>query len=316
LEKEVGKMKIAVLSPTVIETPPKEYGGIELLVGELVKELEKLNHEVTLFAKSGSYIPNGGLVECNSEEECSEKAFKDNFDIIHDWTHKKTSMNFSYFSNKIFSTPFYTDVKGLNPIYPSKIVANSFGENGPVVYPGIDISKYSFRKDKEDYFIYFGRIAPIKGVHIVITIAKRIGINLKIAGHEGFFAYDKEYIKMIKEMCSGKIEYIGSVSFNEKIDLLSHAKGFLFYPLWLESFGITVVESLLCGTPIITRNFGGPAEQVEHEVSGYLCSSPNEMEEYIKKIDNILPENCRKRGEYFSSERMALDYLKIYGEKK
>jgi len=305
-------MKILVISPTAIRTPPQGYGGVELLTYCLVKELERMGHRVTLAAAPGSYKPNGGLIEAYSEDEFAKLIDPYDFDVIHDWTHTKIAKQFIH--PKIFSTPFWTDEKGLNPIYPSRAVAHAFGEPyGIVVYPGIEVEKYPLIESREDYLIYFGRIAPIKGVEKTIMLAKKAGVRLKVVGHAGWAAYDRRYVDMIRSMCTGKIEWIGEVSQKEKIDLLGHAKAMIFTPTWLESFGLVVTESMLLGTPVICGGIGGHVEQIIHGVSGYYLSSPNEIFDAIKVVEELDPKKVRERGLYFNSRRMAEDYLKVYG---
>ena len=145
-------MKILVISTTLLKTPPEGYGGIEVLVYYLVRELEKLGHKVTLAAAHGSYEPNNGLIEASRENEIANLIDPDDYDVIHDWSHSKVSSKLLH--PKVFSTPFWTDAKGANPIYPTKAVAHVFGEpNAPVVYPGISVEKYPLIEDKEDSFI-------------------------------------------------------------------------------------------------------------------------------------------------------------------
>ncbi|RLE41850.1 hypothetical protein DRJ19_05175 [Candidatus Woesearchaeota archaeon] len=311
-------LKIAIAGTTAIETPPKGYGGIELLVYGLVRELEKLGHRVTLYAKEGSYEPNGGLVVCGSESDIAKQLFedRDSYDIIHDWSHTKlASRLLGRMGYRVFSTPFWTDERGFNPIYPSKAVAYAFGSISPIVYPGIPVEGYELVEDKEDYYIYFGRIAPIKGVDRTIFLARKAGVRLKVVGHVGWGAYDKVYIQYIKSLCRDGIEWVGEVSHEEKLELLGHAKAMIFTPLWLESYGITVTESLLLGTPVIVSGVGGHLEQVIHGVCGYHLTRPDEIYDAIRVVERLDYRKVRERGLYFSSERMTRDYLKIYGEK-
>ena len=307
------KLKILVISATAIPTPPPKYGygGIELLVYYLVRELERMGHKVTLAAAPGSYKPNGGLIESYMEPELSRQINPDDFDVIHDWSHSKIAQQFMH--PRIYSTPFWTDARGVNPIYPSRAVANAFGEpHAPVVYPGIDVEKYPLIEDKEDYFVYFGRIAPIKGVSRTIMLAKKAGIRLKVVGHTGWGAYDKKYVEYIKSLCRDNIEWVGEVSHQEKIELLGRAKAMIFTPEWMESFGITVVESMLVGTPVICSGHGGHMELVVHGVSGYHLARADEIHDAIKAVESLSPRKVRERGLYFNSRRMAEDYLKFY----
>ncbi|MEM0232584.1 MAG: glycosyltransferase [Candidatus Nezhaarchaeales archaeon] len=312
--------RIGIVSTSMIPTPPREsYGGIELLVGELVKELEKIGYRVRLYALDSDLKPRLGVVRGDSEAELAMKAYEDwrdgEIDVVLDWSHQKFTSRHPI--SRIASMCFWTDAVGLNPVYPSRAVARAFGDGeGRVIYPGIDISRYKFSKSREDWFLFFSRIIPEKGVEKAIAIARASGVRLKVAGHTGRFAYDREYVERVKKLCTGKIEWVGEVSEKEKIDLLSHARGLIFSPVWLESFGIFLVEALASGCPcIVSAECGGPSEQIEHGKSGFKCWSMGDFVWAVMNVDKIDPEECRSRARYFTSERMAKDWDRyIYGE--
>lgn len=306
-------VKVAVISTSLIPTPPKGYGGIELLVGYLVRGLEESGIKVRLYGYEGSMEPSLGLVTGSSELELAEKCFRDyingEVDIVLDWSHMKPYSLMG--CERVVSQVFYTDSVGINPVFPSRIVASMYMMPGSkVIYPGIDISEYRLSRNREDWFIFFGRIRPEKGIEKVISIARMAGIKLKIAGHTGRFA-EKSYVEKIKSMCSGQIEFIGEVSKEEKIDLLSHAKGLLYWGEWVESFGIFITEALASGCPcIVSSSSGGPAEQVIHGETGFICPSIEYFLKSIREVDKIDPAKCRSRAEYFSYNRMTNDWIK------
>ena len=306
-------MRIGVISTSLLPTPPKGYGGIERLVAYLVRGLEELGHKVRLYAAEGTdLVPSLGLVTKASEEELSLEAIRDldcgNTDIILDWSHTKYTSRLGTHNDRVISQVFWTDAKGSNPVYPSRAVQSAFGGDGCVIYPGIDLSQYRIG-EKEDYFLYFGRIIPEKGVERVISVARMAGIRLIVAGHTGEMAYDKEYVSMIRSMCNGRIEFVGDVTEDEKLDLLSHAKALLYWGRWLESFGIFIVEALASGTPcIISSSAGGPAEQVKHGLNGFLCGDISDFLDAIGNVDKIDPVKCVESARYFSYKRMSKDW--------
>ncbi|MEM4154985.1 MAG: glycosyltransferase [Candidatus Caldarchaeum sp.] len=308
-------MRLGMISTTALPTPPQEYGGIELLVWFLTQQLSK-KYPIRLYASTGSsQADNVELATGTAELELANMAYRDmtngEVDMVLDWSHTKP-FSILYKGNKVLSQVFWTDVRGLNPVYPSKAVAANFNEpKGVVIYPGIDLSPYVFRRDREDWFLYLGRIIPEKAVERVISIAKMANVRLLVAGHTGHFSYDKSYIDSIKSMCYGKIEWVGDVDQKRKIDLLSHAKALLFYPRWLESYGITVTEALASGCPCILGGVGGHMEQITHGVEGFKCHSLDEAVSAIRMVDRINVERCRKKSEYFSSARMAEDWEKL-----
>ncbi|MEM2941442.1 MAG: glycosyltransferase [Thermoproteota archaeon] len=307
-------MRLGVISTAALPTPPQGYGGIERLVWFLTQELSK-KYPVRLYASAGSWTDNVELVTGTTEAELANVAYKDltngEIDVVLDWSHTKPFSSL-YKGDRVLSQVFWTDVKGFNPVYPSKAVAANFNEpRGVIVYPGIDLTPYVFRRDKEDWFLYFGRIIPEKAVERVISIARMANVRLLVAGHTGYFSHDKSYTDSIKSMCYGKIEWVGDVDEKQKIDLLSHAKALLFYPRWIESYGIIVTEALASGCPCILGGVGGHMEQITHGVEGFICYSMDEAVSAIRMVDRIHVERCRKKSEYFSSARMAEDWEKL-----
>ncbi|MEM1557400.1 MAG: glycosyltransferase [Thermoproteota archaeon] len=323
-DSERAPNRIGIVSTSMIPTPPREgYGGIELLVGELVKELEKIGYEVRLYALDSDLEPRLGVTRGDDELSLAVKAYEDwrngEIDVVLDWSHQKFLSRYPV--SRAASMCFWTDAVGVNPVYPSKAVAEAFRslnplDSGRVIYPGIDISRYKLSRSREDWFIFFSRIIPEKGVEKAVAVAKAAGVRLKVAGHTGRFAYDKGYVEHIKKLCTGKIEWVGEVSEEEKIDLLSHARGLIFSPVWLESFGIFLVEALASGCPcIVSADCGGPSEQIEHGRTGFKCWGIRDFVWAIENIDKIDPDECRRRAEYFTSKRMAKDWDKyISGE--
>jgi glycosyltransferase involved in cell wall biosynthesis len=312
-------LRIALVSTTSIPTVDPErmgYGGIEALVYYEMKELQKLGHKVALFGAVGS-DSSCELVTAKSEFELNKLASEreSEFDIIHQWSHIKPRGNATV-QKKTCGSVFYTDEIGANPVFSSYQVANAMNRsNAKVIYPGIDPEPYRTLEGKEDWFLFFNRISSFKGADVAIRIAKNLGIKLKVAGHDGYFASDPSYVDMVKQECDGEqIEYLGEVSFKEKVSLLSRAKALLFPFRWLESFSIITVEALLSGCPVICTALGGPREIVEHGVSGFLCANIDEFEIAVKRVETIDHRNCTKRGLYFNTKRMTEEYLSYYRE--
>ncbi|MEM2233829.1 MAG: glycosyltransferase [Nitrososphaerota archaeon] len=318
-------MRVHIISTASIPTPPPRggYGGIERLVYHLVRGLENRNVRVTLYALDESYRPNGGLVTGNDEYELANLVSRDEGDVVIDWSHQKFYSLLNG-GERVFNQVFYTDRAGAGTnVYPSVAVLRAYDDvKGHVIPPGIDPEEIGLRKEKEDFFLYFGRIIPEKGVEAVIAAARRANVHLKIAGHVGRFSYDQEYIARIRRLCesSPNVEFLGEVERDEALDLLGRAKAVVHFPRWLESFWIVGVEALLSGTPIVTTtNSGGPAEMVARTGCGVTVSTLDEAARVLKAIEGVVypplefdPEWCRKKAvRYYSYRSMANSWLDL-----
>ncbi len=203
---------------------------------------------------------------------------------------------------------------------------------GEVIYNGIDVNSFPFSSEKEDYLLSLGRIAPEKGQDTAIEVAKSLGMDLIIAGgigNDAEKAYFDEKIKPFvnfdlsseqdkmasyRQLESGhKVVYVGPVNNVQKKPLYEKARAFLMPIDWEEPFGLVIVESMACGTPVVAYNRGAIPELIEDGKTGYVVESMNDMADAVKNAGRIKPEDCRQRIiERFSAERMAEDYLQLY----
>jgi glycosyltransferase involved in cell wall biosynthesis len=177
---------------------------------------------------------------------------------------------------------------------------------------GIDLSKYQLRTDKQQYLSFIGRIAPIKGTHLAIEIAKRADIPLKIAGEvQPIF---REYFEArVKPHIDGKfIEYIGLADLAAKNELLGNSMAMLFPIKWDEPFGLVMLEAMACGTPVLALRAGSVPEIVKDGVSGYVARNLDGLVRRVRDLQ-IAPADIRRYvEENFSQERMARDYYDLY----
>src|SRR5437764_4287804 len=140
------------------------------------------------------------------------------------------------------------------------------------IHHGIDLNQYRLVKQKQQYLSFIGRIAPIKGTHLAIEVAKRTGIPLKIAD-DVQPVYREYFEKKVKpEMDGNLVEYVGLAELNAKNELLGNSLAMLFPIQWNEPFGLVMVEAMACGTPVLAMPGGSVPEVVRDGVSGYICS--------------------------------------------
>ncbi len=335
-------MRIAQVSPLYESVPPKLYGGTERVVHNLTEELIARGHEVTLFA-SGDSVTSAELVPvCKSalrlDADCIDpfvhhftlmemvEKRAHEFDIIH------SHLDYLYFpimrrSHHTYLTTLHgrLDIPELQPLFTEfreiPLVSISDSQRRPVsysnwkgtVYHGLPLDLYHFNKKGGDYLVFVGRISPEKRVDRAIEIAKKAGIQIKIAAKVD--KVDENYFESkIKNLLDHPmVEFIGEVGEKEKEELLGNALG-LIYPIdWPEPFGLAMIEAMACGTPVVAYSCGSVPEVVDEGKTGFIVNSQKEAVEAVKNLHVLDRMLCRSLFEKrFSVQRMTDDYLMIY----
>lgn len=329
-------MKVAVLSPIAWRTPPRHYGPWEQMSSNISEGLIKEGHEVTLFA-TGDSISSGRVdavintgyeedrtmdakvVECLHISNLMEKAA--DFDIIHN--------NFDFLPltySKLIKTPMVTTIHGFSspkiiPVYKkynksSSYISISNSDRSSelnylaTVYNGLRLSDFEFQEKPKNYLLFMGRIHPEKGAAEAIKIAEKVGLPLKIAG----IIQDQEYFdKQVKPYLNEEIRFEGHVGPIVRNQLLGNALALLHPISFNEPFGLSVAESMLCGTPVVAYNKGSMPELIKHGKSGFLVDTKEEAAEALGDLNQISRLDCRKWAEsQFSQEKMVQEYLTVY----
>jgi glycosyltransferase involved in cell wall biosynthesis len=335
-------MRIGIISPLEMRVPPVAYGGTELIVSLLTEEFVKRGHEVTLFA-SGDSVTNARLVSVcsnylrgtNREKDvlnmlnavaCIEKA--DEFDIIHNNTQLE-GMSISGLTRTPMLTTLHGNLKGdwrllfyrysgwYNTISNSaKTLLPDKERYAGVIYNAIDVEKYPFNgSGRGSYLLFLSRVSHEKGPHLAIDVAKKIGMKLIIAGNVD--GNDEKYFRseILPWIDGDQIKYFGEADFEQKIELMSGAHCLLAPITWPEPFGLFMIESMACGTPVIVLNKGSAPEVVEHGETGFVVNTLSEMIDAVYKVPQIDKAACRRLVERrFNVPRMADDYLRAYNK--
>ena len=342
-----ARLKIALVAPFEEPVPPRTYGGTERVVNNLANQLVAMGHDVTLFA-SGDSNTAAKLVACVDRavrvlpearrpqiraalnQQGLIKAIrhisKSKFDIIHN--HFGWQM---LLYKDFIKQPVITTLHGILSEPTENYMHRMFKDESFVsisksqrrhgaqlhyvatVYNGINLERFKFNDTPEDYLIFLGRIHPQKGPEYAIEIAKRTGHKLIIAAK--IDPLEMQYFENdIKPLIDGKqIVFVGEVAHTQKIKLLKNAKAMLTPIQWDEPFGITNIEAMACGTPVIAINRGSLPEIIVNGKNGFLCSNIDQMIRRVDEIHKINRAACRAQIEKkFSAQHMAEGYLKAY----
>jgi glycosyltransferase involved in cell wall biosynthesis len=182
------------------------------------------------------------------------------------------------------------------------------------IHHGIDPSLYPLHDGKREYLSFLGRIAPAKGTHVAIEIAKKSGIPLKIAG-EIQPIYKEYWENKVKPHIDGRlIEYVGEVGMEDKAELLGKSHAMLFPVQWDEPFGLVMIEAMACGTPVLALPGGSVREVVKEGVSGNVRETAVELAECARNLKIPAPQVRSYMEEFFSVKRMTRDYINLYSE--
>lgn len=330
-------MRIAMLSPIAWRTPPRHYGPWENVVSLLTERLVAEGIEVTLFATGDSetagtlhaicprgYEEDASIIpkvwECLHISEVFERASE--FDIIHN--------NFDFLPLSyagLIETPVVSTIHGFSspgilPVYQKyngrvSYVSISNADRAPeleyiaTIYHGIDLRQFDFHPESDDYLVYFGRIHPDKGTREAIDIAKASGKKLILAGIIQDEAYYRQHVEPF--LNTSDVVYVGSVGPVERNRLLGHASA-LLHPIYFnEPFGLSIIESMACGTPVIAFNKGSMPEIIENGHNGFLVATVEEAIERVAHIRTLERAACRRHIEqHFTVERMAQEYIQVY----
>lgn len=336
-------MKIAQIAPLIESVPPRLYGGTERIVSYLTEELVGLGHEVTLFA-SGDSITAANLVPCVPKALRLEASVRDpipyymlmldrvrqradEFDILHFHIDQFHFPLFRPIAGRTVTTLHgRQDLYDLHPLYAGfgdmPLVSISDAQRRPVpyanftgtVYHGLPTGLHRLTQDtRGGYLAFLGRISPEKRPDRAIAIARAAGIPLKIAAKVDRVdeVYFRTQIKPLIE--GGGVEFIGEIDERQKTQFLGEALALLFPVDWPEPFGLSMIEAMACGTPVLAFRCGSVPEIVEDGITGAIVET---MEEAIAALPRIIALDRKKVHQRFqqrfSATRMAQDYVGVY----
>ena len=332
-------MRIALVAPPFIAVPPQKYGGTELFVGVLANALHARGHDVVVYANGDS------RVDCKLKWRYrharwpivdASMAPLENLDhttwAIHDAARFADVIHLNdpvglpatiFVDQPVVLTLHHPHLPELSKFYSAYprvsyvaiSAAQAARESMPrvgMVHHGIPIDAYTFRDRKDDYVVFLGRMAPCKGADRAIEAARRAGVRIKLAGEVQPTFREYWESQVLPHVDGGDVEYVGEADFARKNELLSRARACLFPIDWDEPFGLVMIESMACGTPVLALPGGSVPEVVRDGVSGWICRDIDDMAARIRTL-NLTPAACRSWAQReFSVERMTNGYSDLY----
>jgi glycosyltransferase involved in cell wall biosynthesis len=330
-------VKIGVIASIAHRLPPLHYGPWEQIASTLTEGFVARGHDVTLFATADSatsaklhsavaagYEEDARLDAKASEALHNAAAFEaaSEFDVL---ANHFDFMPLSY--SRLVSTPMVTTIHGFSsprivPVYRAyddiaHYVAISDANRHPdlsydaTIYHGIDTSRFTFVPDHGQYLLFLGRIHPDKGTHLAIEVARRAGLPLVIAGIIQDQAYFRDAVQ--PHIDGVDVTYAGPVGPIERDALLGGARALLHLISFAEPFGLSVIEALATGTPVIASPLGSMPELIRPAVTGFLVADSDEAVSAVTRIGELDRLDCRVDAtNRFSAGRMVDDYLALF----
>jgi len=336
------RLRIGLISPVWFPVPPTGYGGIEWIVWLLADGLVQAGHDVSLFASGDSRtqarlvsvydiapseLIGTSIVELHHALACFERAGE--FDVINDHSGLPAAALGGAVATPTLHTVHgpldsvggivYEQIARVSP--QVGLISVSLNQRKPKpdlpwvanCPNALDLALYPFKPHRGDYLLFVGRMSPDKGCHRAIEVAIAAGLPLKIAGKKREPAEQAYFDELVAPRLDGDIEYLGEVTHDEKVELLQNARATLFPIDWEEPFGLVMIESMACGTPVIATKSGAVPEVVENGRSGIIVDDYREMAAAIEEADRLDPAVLRRFAEErYSPERMVADYVAAY----
>jgi glycosyltransferase involved in cell wall biosynthesis len=330
-------MRIAQISTLATPVRPTHSGSIEATVWLLTRELTRLGHEVTVFAAEGSEVSgylvpaplgpyNAGSPQhewhlCEWINLCKAVSDSGRFDVLHShaylWGMPLEPLSHSPMLHTMHILPS-DDEASLRAMWPqARVTAISHYQWSafphlpppPVIYHAVAGDRFPLVDDPDDYVLFLGRFTPGKGPLAAVQAARELGVRLVLAGPRNRY-YDEQVAPLVDGV---HVEYAGSVTGQERADLLGHARALLYPISEPEPFGLVMPEAMMCGTPVVATCLGAVPEIVDNGITGFCAGTLQDLPPQLEKAASLDRRLVRARAEErFSAERMAAEYLQLY----
>ena len=334
-------MHIAIIAPPWLPVPAPAYGGTEAVLDQLARGLQVAGHDVLLVChpRSECPVPKASVVpeedavpmgrsSIEIEHAIGAYDLAKYSDVVHDHTLAGPIHSASFPNLPVVTTNHNAFTRKYNALYGAVVprvalvaiskshAASTHIPVDAVVYHGVNVGDFPVGSGDGGYVAVLGRMTANKGIHRAIAVAREAGVRLKIAAkmrepHER--AYFEEFVE---PHLGDDVMYLGEVDADGKRELLASAAALLNPIGWREPFGMAMLESLACGTPVVGCPQGAAPEIVEHGVTGYLGESDAELVAGLQTLDRIDRGMCRRQvASRFSVEQMVEGYLRVYEQR-
>jgi glycosyltransferase involved in cell wall biosynthesis len=323
---------VHVVSLSCGPVPPAGYGGIELVVAHLCEGLAELGanvtcyspgdlglkgvaHERTLPTPSPSF-KEGGLPNTRDHLTAVQRALGKNVrggDVVvfnHPDHYRFMKWRLSpvvRWRARLTEVAHWTDVAmSRNIIYPSAALKAEVGRPGTVIPHGQKLSFGSANGQREPFLFFAGRITRDKGVDIALDACKALGVKLVLAGPLN----DPEFARTI--LADAAVEYLGELTYEQLVPWYKRARALVYLTQYTEPFGLSIVEAMAAGCPVLTTGKGGTGETVLEGRTGFFCQSSEDVQRAYHKLGSLEESACVARAREHSVARMAKAYLEYF----
>lgn len=332
----IKKNCIHVISLSCNPVPPLRYGGIELVIAHLCEGLVERGAQVKCYSpgaldipgvshcqtlpQASTHIKEGGAPNTREHLEAVKRQLQANLkkgDVVifnhadHYRFLRKRLGIFNWLKANFYEVAHWVDA-GIqkNVIYPSQHLKNEIGKPGIVIPHGEKLLfNTSPEKKREDYLFFAGRITKDKGVDIALSACKQMGIKLVLAGPLN----DKAFAETI--IHDPSVTYLGELTYHELFEYYCKCKAMIYMTQYTEPFGLSVIEAMAAGSPIITTGKGGTGETVAVGKTGFFADTAQQIIEAYQKLDDLKAEDCIARANNYTVNVMVENYLSLFLKK-
>jgi glycosyltransferase involved in cell wall biosynthesis len=332
-------MRIALVSTLSAPVAEESTGSVEAWLWLLTRELVRAGHEVSVFATANSSVPEGakliatspgpygadGALDdwqlCEWVNLCRAVEASSEFDVLHShaylWSLPLSRISRAPLIHTTHIVPDDNSAK-LAAAYPGAHITaishqqwSAYPHLAPpdVIHHGVDVSRFPFNPEPSDYLCYMGRFVSGKGPRQAIATARKLGMRLLMAGPGNPY-----FREQVQPLVDGKtVEYVGFVKGADRAKFLGNARALLYPIQYPESFGLVLLESMLCGTPVAAMRIGAVPELVDEGKTGYSAATLDELPEAVTKCFGLNRTTVRRWAEdRFSVQTMAKRYEQLY----